>query len=1013
MISSHRLLIVWLLLAACIGHAQQGGGTLRGTVTDADFGSPVSGATVQLSGAGTTSTTDADGRYSFTAVPAGSYDLTVSREGYVRTRKDGVIVNAGAVRSVEIALTGEVVELDAFTIAPDALLEEGSGFNAVNLAQSLDSMAIAINPGLLKAAGSTGNVGDAVKRLAGTAVVDSRYVVIRGLSDRYTAVVLNGARIPSSDPDRRAVNIDIFPTGLVDNVINSKTFTPDMPGESTGGHLNIITKKSPKEPFVNWSMSLGYNTLATGNDRFLTYRGGGVGMLGTASERQLPDYLKSTTIEDLPILPNGYDSPADDAFDAPNQRVSELRLRAARDLSVRSMGVNIATAPENFGFSIIGGREIEFAPGPVGIVAGLTYAKRYEVEQGLRGAVQLFSGQPGLVERMEFTKGEQSLLAGVLLGAAIDFSDTDHLALTYFTNIAAEDEAVFQKGENQRVGTVDNGIPLDKENIVVFRENLTYTERRLQTWQLTGQHEFPDHGDIKLNWVAAYSMSSQDQPDVRNSLVAYDFANGAYTSPGDAAPPNLERVWRVLNDTNYNVGLDVEIPWGDDPAEKERTKLKVGGSMDYSTREYETQNFQYVDGTAGTFPPLTPRLSQVDPDDSKGQTLPDVLGDLDQRDRAESTFGGTTSYLDILFLSRARDIPPGERYTGVQSIPSTYAMATFEITDDLEFIAGARLEYTDLSVISGGVVGEGITNQSAANFLSLDPETGLPIPAEKLQRPSILRSDLLPAVSAKWKFREDVTVRAAISRTVARPTFKEIAPVFARDPETGDFFVGNVLLQMSDILNYDTRFEYAPQEGDQYALSFFAKQITNPIEYVNLGVFDTVRNDRAASLYGFEIEAAKKLENLTEELSGFSLGLNYSYIFSQVELRKSNEDIRRKAGLSTNRPLQGQPEYTFNATVSYDNEDLGVNAAILLNVTGSLLTQVGGDQGNALVPDVYQRPYTSLDASLTKELWDDWKINLRVSNLLNSRRERYYPNDLPASDLISGTTYSIGLSKEW
>jgi outer membrane receptor protein involved in Fe transport len=984
-------------------------GAIRGTIADADFGSPVPEATIQLLPLGLTVLSDRDGRFSFPAVGSGSYELIVSRSGYIRGRKDGVIVTPGSVRSVDVSLVAEVVDLDEFTISPDDLIEETQAFSAVELASALDSFSAAINPSILKASGSTGNVGDAVKRLAGTAVVDSRYVVVRGLSDRYNVVVLNGARIPSSDPDKRAVNIDIFPSGLIETIVSSKTFTPDLPGESTGGYLNIVTKRVPAEPFLNWSLSLGYNTQATGNDRFLTYRGAGTGILGTAKDRQLPDFLKSTTIADLPIDPLPFQQPPASDFDVSNAQVSELRLRAARALAGRSMGVRTDEAPENFGLSVIGGRQIEFAPGPIGLIGGFTYGKKYELEQGIRGEANIEAGQTVPVERMLFSKGEETLLAGILLGASVNFSDEDSMSLTYFANIAADDEATFQQGESRGINTINNGIAFEDENVVLIRENLSYTERRLQTLQATGEHKFPEYGDIKLNWVSAYSMSSQDQPDVRNSISAFDFAAQNYGQLGDVAPPRIERVWRRLDDTNYNVGLDIEVPWGEDRIERERTKFKFGGAMDYSTREYETQNFQYTDGTVGL---TLPQLNQIDPDDALGLTLADLLTDLDLIDRQQLSFGGVTQFNDLLYLARARDIPPGESYSATQSIPAMYAMTTFDITEEFEVVAGARVEMTDIAVRVGNVVGD-FGNQTAANVLTLDPETGLPIPADRLQSPGIVRTDLLPSIAAKWDVNDEFIVRAAVGRTVARPTFKELAPVFARDPETGGFFVGNVLLEMSSIINYDTRFEWNPNPGDQFIVSFFAKQIDNPIENVNLGVFDTVRNDQSASLYGFEIEAFKKLGNLTEALEDFTLGFNFGKVISKVALRQSNRDLRSGAGLSTDRPLQGQPDYTFNVNASYDNKEFGLNAAILLNVTGSLLYQVGGNLGSAFVPDVYQRPYTSLDLSVSKDLFDGWKLNVRASNLLNSARERFYPNEIPASVLKFGTVYSIGISKEW
>jgi len=998
--------IIFMLSLVLPLSAQDGGkGAIRGTVQDAEFGVPVSGVVVIAEPGGQSATTDTSGRFNLSGLDPGTYQLMASREGYVRARQEGVIVNPGIVKDVQVSMFAEVVDLEEFVVSDDSLIQESSAVSPLALASSLDSFASALNPSLLKAGGSTGDIGGALKRLAGTAVVDSRYVVVRGLSDRYNVVVLNGARLPSSDPDKRAVNVDIFPSGLIETLVSSKTYTADLPGEATGGYINIITKRVPAEPFLNFSTSIGYNTGATGNPNFLSYRGAGTGMLGTSFERRIPDFLKASTPDDLPFLSSPYNDPSQSGFDDENRRVSEFRLRAARALAGRSMGASTKEAPMNFSFSAIGGKQIEFAPGPIGVILGVTYGKKYEMETGFRGAVALEGGVPTQTELMNFSKGEESLLAGALFGLSADVSDTSTLAMTYFANIAAEDESSFQYGKTRGAGNTNFTLPLVLEPVVPFRENLTYTERLLQTLQFTGEHEFPELGDIKIAWRGAYSMSSQDQPDVRNTLAAYDFGLGTYTTPGDVAPPSIERVWRYLKDTNYNIGLDVEVPWGDDPADKERAKFKFGTSMDYSTRDYETQNFQYVDGSAG-LPGLIPALTSVNPSDAIATTLGDALGNVDLVDRQaiDNGLGGTINS-DIVYLSRARDLPPGEFYTATQNVPSFYGSSTFNVTDEFEVVAGARVEHTDMSILLG--------DQSLSDFLTLDPETGLPIPDEQLRNPRITRTDLLPAIAAKWAVADDVNLRTSISRTVARPTFKELAPVFARDPETGDFFVGNVLLEMSSIMNYDTRAEWNITPSDQVVVSLFGKRIRNPIESVNLGVFDTVRNDESASVYGFEIEFFKKLGETFPGFEDVTFGLNFGQVISRVDLRRSNEELRRAAGLPIERPLQGQPDYTFNANVSYDDKDTGINAAILLNVTGSLLYQVGGSTGKTLIPDVYQRTFTSLDMNLSKEIYDGWKVSLRVSNLLNSKRERYYPSNLPASVVEKGTVYSIGISKDW
>ena len=671
------VMVALLITLSVPAFAQNGNGAVRGTVTDADFGGPVPEASVQLLPVGRVATTDRDGRFSISDVPPGSYELTISRGGYIRSRKDGVIVTPGAVRSVDATLVAEVVDLDEFTISADDLIEETKGFDSVSLASSLDQFAVTINPALFKSSSSTGSIADGLKSMAATAVVDSRYVVIRGLSDRYNVVVLNGARLPSSDPDKRAVNIDIFPNGLIETLISSKTYSPDLPGEATGGYLNIITKRVPKEPFLNWSFSTGYNTQTTGNPDFVTYRGSGPGMLGTSRERALPDYLKATDSTTLPggpsVVSNSYFDPPASPADTNQATVSGRRAAAANYFRDRPMGVNTEEPPMNFGLSVIGGTEIEFAPGPVGVLAGITYGRKYDSDMGLRGRATLQDGDAVPVESMLYSKGQQSLLAGAMLSLSAEVGEDDNLAFTWFTNLAVEDDATFQAGESASLGTVNNGIPLDQEKQVAFRENINYTQRQLQTWQLAGEHGFPDLGDIKTKWVTAYSTSSQLQPDLRNSFWAYDFNTAQYATPGDAVKPQLERIWRELHDTNYYAGLDVEIPWGEDRIDKERIKFKVGGAMDYSTREYRSDNFQY-DGTELYNDPAfgVPRLTAVTPSDDENTTAADHVTTIDTQDRQVVDLGGgTTQNTDRFYLSRAFDVPSQELYSATQAMPST------------------------------------------------------------------------------------------------------------------------------------------------------------------------------------------------------------------------------------------------------------------------------------------------------------------------------------------------------
>lgn len=1007
-------------LFCCPDAAAQGGsGGLRGSIQDADFFAPVSGVQIVLEGSNFGAVTDADGRFFINDLPPGEYALLARKSGYISARRASVVVARGSVREVALDLTAEVVELDEFVV--EAEVEENLAAAPITLGASLQTFAQALAPELMKASGSGGDIGSAAKRLTSTAVVDSRYVVIRGLSDRYNVVVLNGARLPSSDPDKRGVNIDIFPTGLVETLVSSKTFVPWMPGETTGGYLNVVTKRLPAKPFFHFSYSTAHNTNTTGRSDFLSYRGGGTGFLGTSRERAMPEGLQSLGAAELPYDPSnsapGYTVPPRNQDDINNAQFSANRQLAAQLLSGRPMGVTTKTAPENFSLSAVGGVRIDdFLGADLGLVGGITYSKRYTMEEGTRGRAEVGGGQISNFYREDYSRGQEALLAGALISASLDWGH-DSISLTWFANIAAEDEAVFALGENNGLGTLGNGIPVREElangNPVIFREALAYTERWLQTFQLTGEHEFPEHGDIKINWQAAYSNSYQDQPDMRKSFTGFQPGIG-YIQPGDPSPPDNERVWRRVDDSNYFGGLDLEVPFAGGPDDENRIKLKFGGAMERSTRSYLSENFEYIVGAS----PVLVAPTGTDPNDQANQTLADQLGQADLNDqttvnvRPGGGFPAGVRFFDNIYLVRGRATQATEAYTAGQTIPAAYAAAIVNHGRNLEVTFGARLESTDMKFKVEGIDALD-PNQGAGAILRRNVITGELLTPEQVANPSIVRTDLLPALSVKWGLAPDVNFRTSISRTVARPTFKEIAPTFTRDPASGELYVGNVTLEMSSIINYDARVEWDMGRGDLLAVSFFSKRISKPIEQFNLELYNTAVNETSAIVYGLEIELNKNLGTLVPFLQNFTFSSNYGYVFSKVDLTDNSSANRAAAGLSADRPLQGQPEYTFNAGVTYDNKDSGFSAGVLLNVTGNLLYAVGGQVGARTTPDVFQLPFTSVDAYLSKKITENWELNFRASNLLDATRQRQYADGVPYSITQNGITYSLGISGKW
>ncbi len=986
-LSAAVVLALAFLAFAGVAWAQGAVGGLRGQVVDADFSAPIPNATVILGDSGRTASTDEAGNYFFNDVSPGSYAVSASREGYRRSESRQVAVNAGAVAEVNVQMEGEVVELDDFVVSSEDLVSS-EPTRLLDIRADLNSFADVLGADFIAKVGGS-DVGDVVKRIVGTSVADSRYVVIRGLSDRYTSVTLNGARIPSSDPDKRAVNIDIFPSNLVGQISNTKTFTPDISGEATGGAINIVTKGSPNKPFVSLSFGLGYNTQSTGNGNFITYQGAGTGLLGTQNDRRIPSQLKAFTRNTLP-LQTGNSS-------LPPEQVLANKALASRLLDPTT-GVTTQKAPLDTSFSASAGTIIpEFLGGPLGLLAAFTYNKKFDFDPSVVRAQTLLSGPPGFVN--DFTKfyfegseSSETLLVGLLVAAGWDPTPTDKIKLTFFANVAAEDRAFFQKGliRDSTSGEVDRAT-LDSSRSVAIREGLQYVERRLRTLQLTGQHDFPAAQNASVHWGMAYSLSSQAEPDGRFSSALFDRTLQSFTQLPEFRGPPSQRYWRQLDDTNYNILGELKIPLFQDDAGSQKALIRLGGNFDYSTRDFRADTFSYNNAFLGGGLP-----GVETPSNRTGFTAADVTGRLGS-------------------LGRLIDF---ETYEASQVIAAGYFIAEANITSKFRVSAGLRAEVTDIRVyrdpadffdpVSGSLLGP-----PAAPGPTTEPFTGVRIPDDQLGQANIEQVDVLPAVSMSWDFVTNMKLRFAASRTIARPSFKELAQVYLTDPISTAQFRGNSSLRTSTIDNVDLRWEWFPSPGDVIAISGFTKFIQDPIELFTSPSFDFFANQESAVIYGYEFEVQKNLGFLAEELRNFAIGFNGTKLYSSVELIDVARNDRIRAELDPVRRLQGQPDYLLNFNLTYDNKESGFFAGIFLNVTGETLYQAGSqDAESGFAADVFQQPFTSLDFTLSQKVGENFKVTFRAENLVNAKVERFGEGNVDYAK-SSGTKYSLSITGTW
>lgn len=969
------------LLSAGGVKAQGEVGLLSGSVVESELGFVISGATVSIEGVNLKATTDNEGRFRIENVKSGTYTLVVSREGFIAETFRDQVVRGGEVTNLTLPITAKVIEYDTFVVLPE---EESGGTTAlvIDTPTAIGAVGTTLGAEFISQSGAS-DAGEALAKVSGASVADSRYVVIRGLSDRYNVVVLNGARVPSSDPDRRAVNIDIFPGNLIENLVVQKTFSPELPGEVTGGYVNVITTGIPKENFVKFSFGIGYNHQATGNDRFVHNKNGiGTGILGTSKERQIPGYLLSVPTDGNVIT--NLESPAD------GSKASDLfdRGSTTRD-----------APPEDFSMSASAGFKGEFFGDPLGIVAALSYSQKYRYDGAqYQQKISRYSGESRLTSQQLIEQGTEELLAGALISVGWQPHERDLVKLTYFGNIAAEDLAQYSIGLGRPLIDAETGIEpggtifdilASNQGRFLEREVSRYVERQLHTWQASGTH-YPGEDD-EINWVAAYSLSFQDEPEIKLTNIAKRLPQGTYSSiDADFIGSPIDRIWRRVDDQNYFIKLDHAMQLFGKKDEGGSARFRYGGSFDQSTRDFRADTFGF--STNRSSRNFVPALLN-DPDDRANFTYADQL--IDFYDDPSQLGNG----------DNIRRIASPDIYHATQTVLGGFFSTTIHYTDQLSTGIGMRVEEYSQFVDSEAVLLPNSYPSSVRNILADAP------------RPFRLsQTDFMPQVSGHWQAHENFGVSSTFARTVARPSFKEIAPTALRViEEPGQFFVGNTDLEISHIDNYDIRLEWLrPEQGESFAFSGFSKFIDKPIEFVSGIEVDQFKNAETGVVWGWELEASKKLEAIPP-LRHMTLSGNFAQIFSAVELEFQGADYlaRQNNGLDTNRRLQGQPDYIVNVNATYDNKDDGLFLGLFLNITGQLLAAGGSGEPNAYALDILQQPSASLDFAVSKEITEIWKLGFRAENLLDSAREFRYSDGSLRGISHSGINYSLSLSGSW
>jgi len=472
--------------------AQSPTGKIVGRVVDAEHGSGIAGAVIEVIGSALQAQSGIDGRYTLNDVPAGQVSLRTRYIGFQPKVVTGVLVAAGAGTTQDIALSVQVVELEEITVA--AAAEQGTVSRALEEQRSAENIINAISAEQISRS-PDGDAGQAVQRVSGVTVQDGKYVFVRGLGERYTTTSLNGARLPSAEPERKVVPLDLFPSNLLEAITTSKTFTPDQSGDFSGASVNLKTREFPLRRVITFSTSVGVNSAATGQDLLRAPRTGREWLAVAGSERSLP---------------------AEIAAAGTLGGVSTSERNRLLSLFRNSWSARDGTGTPNGSLGVSVGGEDPLFGQPVGYLASLTYSATQEIrEQEYRSTIDGSSLLPGGSPISEYRGGtsRSSVLYGGLLNLSSRVGTGTRISLNNSYTRGGDNEAAVVRGPNRDWGDLE-------------LTRLTFVERSVRSNQALGEHLVG--GRHQIGWSVTSSAVRRNEPD-RSDLVyeTVPFAGGS------------------------------------------------------------------------------------------------------------------------------------------------------------------------------------------------------------------------------------------------------------------------------------------------------------------------------------------------------------------------------------------------------------------------------------------------------------------------------------------------------
>jgi hypothetical protein len=607
-------------------------GIVAGRVVSSEGGTGVGNARIFVSGTALDVRTDAEGNFRI-ELPPGSYSISVIAADYDSRTFDGVAVASGETLSREIEITPAGLELPEFVVLEPFV--EGSLASLVEERRDSAQVLELLGAEQISRSGDSDAAG-ALRRVTGLTLVDGKFIYVRGLGERYSSTLLNGAQIPSPDPTRRVVPLDLFPTEVLESIGVQKTFSADMPGEFGGGTVQLRTKSFPNDFQMKVSASVGYDDGATG-EQGLTYRGGGRDWTGRDDgSRELSDQLFRDRLANFPA--------------AEQERLAEELAAQGYNTSERRIDPNLTAA---FGI----GDAFGDGAWRYGYSASLRHSHQWDNREESLKSFSIIGGEVNPVPTSEFERRRTE--------RAIDSSAYVTAGATYLEQHQL-DAAIMLLRQTTDDVRIDEGYDTSPSDIE-RRYSLEWIENELLVKQFSGAHVLPRLADLEVDWQYTRSDASRFEPNTRE----YQYG----IRPGQSefglirgSSGNAQRAAQ-LDDASreYRLGFSMPMEFGSEWD----LSLNAGAGRLERERDSVIRRYRFRIGNS-------PLLRDIN--DIEALFAPEFIG------------------TDISLVTLIDGFQPSDVYMASQELLSGYLSADVAFADDYRLNIGLRREDNDLVV---------------------------------------------------------------------------------------------------------------------------------------------------------------------------------------------------------------------------------------------------------------------------------------------------------------------------